>query len=89
MENDLTIFKRCLEAGASEYGLKYGELIRARGINDFLIDESLNPSPPKEFAAKALSQLCVGDGYSMDRCICSAISVFLNETCNNARDYRV
>jgi hypothetical protein len=74
-------FKRCLEMEASRHPFKYNEFIRYRDVNVFFYDESSNPSPPKVLAANALSQLCIGDGDSMDRCVCGAVVQFLTQNC--------
>ncbi len=81
MKNRCRIFKICLEAGAANFHVRMSELIGGRNLNDFLIDEARSPSTPQEFAARALSELCVGDRGSVDRAICSGVVQFLDKMC--------
>lgn len=72
------VFKNCLSAAAITYRIKFSEFIRCRSIGDFLLDEASKASTPKELAASALAELCIGDTGQMDRAVCSSVVQFLD-----------
>jgi len=81
MDRNRRVFRECLEIAANTFRVNYGELLRARDVNDFLIDETLSPSGPREFAAKALEQLTIGDDCPMDAAVCVGVLSFLENRC--------
>ena len=79
-------FKRCLSAAADTSHIKPSELGRCRSIQDFLLDEASNPSTPKELAANALAELCIGDAGRMDGAVCLAVVQFLDRVLGAPRE---
>lgn len=73
------VFKTCLSAAASRFRVEFSEFDRCRSIGDFLIDEDVKASTPKELAANALVELCVGDTGQMDRAVCASVVQFLEQ----------
>jgi hypothetical protein len=78
MEGQQVVFKNCMVAGLMASRVPFSEFSAARDYRTFLLDETLNPSPPKELAARAMSQLCDGNGHSMDMAVCNCVTQFLD-----------
>jgi hypothetical protein len=72
-------FRSQLELAASALGVRYGEFVRARGVNDFLLDPGNGDSDPHGLASQALETLTVGDKGKMDFLVCVAAIGFLDE----------
>jgi hypothetical protein len=86
MEDNGRVLRDCLASAASELsGFNYGRFRRERGVDDFLYDESENPSESRDLAARALAELCVADCASGDQVVCLAVVDFLDKTCGTPR----
>ena len=75
------VLRRRLESAASQCRVHYGDLMRSRGVKDFLLDASLRQDDPRELAARALEDLTAGDKGEMDFVVCVAVIGFLDECC--------
>jgi len=81
MDGQLRLFKDCMASSLQLFDVKFSEFTADRDYRSFVIDQSISPCHAKELAAKALCELCRGDGDSMDRAVCVCVTIFLDKAC--------
>ena len=72
-------FREWPESTAAHRRVQYGDFVRSRGVNDFLMDSAGKQEDPRDLAARALRDLTVGDKGSMDGVVCGAVVGFLED----------
>lgn len=79
------IFRSHLQDAATELNVCYGEFLRKRGVNDFLMDASTQQNSPQQLALRALEDLLEpGSKGSMNRVVCLAVVSFLDACCDSS-----
>jgi hypothetical protein len=78
MQTDYRLLRDCLASASPLRGLTLQDFIRDRKLNDFGVDEVVDPSSTRGLAARALHELCIHDGRAMDQAVWVAVVDFLD-----------
>jgi hypothetical protein len=78
MQDVPMLFKKCMEQTSVSVRLPFDRFARLTGFRDFVLDAFDVDREPKDIAAAALDELCVGDRRQTDQIVCLGVIRFLD-----------